>query len=175
MYVYMYVCMYICMYVCMYVYMYVCIYVCMYICMYVYMYVYMYVCMIMYYQLSRSASSATIMSQYGLSVRDHYNYQVYGAYFMFNVYCSVHRRSILIIVQLDATQSSLFIIPQVHCTCFRCQPHPSSGLHKTVTTASCIGHIFCAATSLQYGQARGSCTVPEAVVTVLCTPDDGCV
>ena len=43
---------------------------------------------------------------------------------------------------------------------------------------------FCAATSLQRGQAwprwslatldRGSCTVPEAVVTVLCTPDDGC-
>ena len=38
----------------------------------------------------------------------------------------------------------------------------------------------CAATSLQRGQASlntlegGSCTVPEAVVTVLCTPDDGC-
>jgi len=37
-----------------------------------------------------------------------------------------------------------------------------------------------AATSLQRGQASlatlegGSCTVPEAVVTVLCTPDDGC-
>jgi len=38
----------------------------------------------------------------------------------------------------------------------------------------------CAATSLQSGQASldtlegGSCTVPEAIVTVLCTPDDGC-
>ena len=30
---------------------------------------------------------------------------------------------------------------------------PSSGLHKTVTTASGIGHIFCAATSFQHGQA----------------------
>ena len=59
---------------------------------------------------------------------------------------------ILIIVQRDATQSSLFIILQVHSTCFGCQPHPSSGVHKTVTTASGTGHIFCAATSLQCGQ-----------------------
>jgi len=67
-----------------------------------------------------------------------------------------------------------------HSTCFECQPHPSSGVHKTLTTASGTGHIFRAATSLQRGQvnlatlAGGSCTVPEAVVTVLCTPDDGC-
>jgi len=62
-------------------------------------------------------------------------------------------KHILIIVQRDATQSSLFIILQVHTTCFGCQPHPSSGVHKTVTTASGTGHIFCAATSLQHGQA----------------------
>ena len=43
---------------------------------------------------------------------------------------------ILIIVQRDATKSSLFIILQIHSTCFGCQPHPSSGVHKTVTTAS---------------------------------------
>jgi len=55
-----------------------------------------------------------------------------------------------------------------------------TGVHKTVTSASGTGHIFCAATSLHRGQASlatvegGSCTVPEAVVTVLCTPDDGC-
>ena len=57
----------------------------------------------------------------------------------------------LIIVQGDATQSSLFIILQVQSTCFGCQSHPSSGVHKTVTTASGsgTGHIFCAATSLQ--------------------------
>ena len=60
--------------------------------------------------------------------------------------------SVLIIVQRDATQSSLFIILQVHSTCFGCQPHPSSGVHKTVTTASGTGHIFCAATCLQRGQ-----------------------
>jgi len=89
--------------------------------------------------------------------------------------------TILIIVQRDATQSSLFIILQVHCTCFRCQPHPSLGVHKTVTTASGTGHIFCAATCLQHGQASlvtleaGSCTkYMTSSVTVLCTPDDGC-
>ena len=54
----------------------------------------------------------------------------------FYVYGSVRRWSILIIVQGDATQSSLFIILQVHSTCFGCQLHPSSGVHKTVTTAS---------------------------------------
>ena len=88
--------------------------------------------------------------------------------------------------------SILFIILQVHSTRFGCQPHPSSGVHKTVTTAAGTGHIFFAATSLQRGHITGgqlppsnvttlkggSCTniwpVPEAVVTVLCTPDDGC-
>jgi len=40
--------------------------------------------------------------------------------------------AMLIIVQRDATKSSLFIILQVHCTCFGCQPHTSSGVHKTV-------------------------------------------
>jgi len=59
---------------------------------------------------------------------------------------------ILIIVQRDAVQSSLFIILQVHSTCFDYQPHPSSGVHKTVTTASANWSYFCAATSLQRGQ-----------------------
>ena len=76
----------------------------------------------------------------------------------FHVYGSMHHWSILIIVQLDATQNRLFIILQVHSTCFRCQPHPSSGVHKTVTAASGTGHIF----------------LCSCVVTVLCTPDDGC-
>jgi len=76
------------------------------------------------------------------------------------------------------TKQSLIL--QVYSTCFACQPHPSSGVHKTVTTAFCNGHIFCAAASLQRGQASlatlegGSWMVPEAEVTVLCTPDDGC-
>jgi len=50
---------------------------------------------------------------------------------------------------------------------------------KTVTTASGTGHIICAATSLQRGQAwplwrAVAAPVPEAVVTVWRTPDDGC-
>ena len=49
---------------------------------------------------------------------------------------------VLIRVPRDATQSSLFIILQVRSTRFGCQPHPSSGVHKTVTTASGTGHIF---------------------------------
>jgi len=87
--------------------------------------------------------------------------------------------SILIIVQRDATQSSLFVILEVRSTRFGCQPHPSSGVHKTVTTAAGTGHFFCAATSLQRGHTWSRWRevggpVPEAVVTVLCTPNDGC-
>ena len=65
---------------------------------------------------------------------------------------------VLITVQRDATQSSLFIILPVHSTCFWCQPLPSSGVHKTVTTASGSGHIFCAATAFHRGQATGGCS-----------------
>jgi len=93
-----------------------------------------------------------------------------------HIACSLRPTCILTIVQRDATQSSLFIILQVHSTSFGSQPHPSSGVHKTVTTASGTGHIFCA--RHQATLEGGSCTkerpVPEAVVTVLCTPDDGC-
>jgi len=68
------------------------------------------------------------------------------------IYGSMHRCSISVIVQQDATQSSLFIILQVHSTCFGCQTHPSSGEHKTSTTASGTVHIYCEATFLQSGQ-----------------------
>jgi len=65
----------------------------------------------------------------------------------FYVYGSMHRWSILITVQRDAKQSSLFIILQ-------------RGKDSLATLEG------------------GSCTkiwpVPEAAVTVLCTPDDGC-
>jgi len=63
--------------------------------------------------------------------------------------------TISIIVQRDAIQSSLFIILQVHSTCFGCQPQPSTGVHKTVTTASGTSHIFCVAISLQRGHVGG--------------------
>jgi hypothetical protein len=75
-----------------------------------------------------------------------------------------YKKGLLITVQRDATQSSVFIILEVHSTCFGCQLYPSLGVHKTVTTAFGTGHIFCAVASLQRGQASlatlegGSCT-----------------
>jgi hypothetical protein len=59
---------------------------------------------------------------------------------------------------------------QVHSTCFGCQPHPLSGVHKTVTTASGTGHIFCAAASSQRGHRVGvvgallTCTLQVIVI-----------
>ena len=79
--------------------------------------------------------------------------------------------SYITIVQRDTTQNSLFIILQVHSTCFLfiilqdhstcfgCQPHPSSGVHKNVAAA-----YGTTATSLQRGRTilatleGGSCT-----------------
>ena len=57
---------------------------------------------------------------------------------------------------------------------FGCQPHPSSGVHKTVTTASGTVQLPPSNVANFATMEGGSCTVPEAVVTVLCTPDDGC-
>ena len=63
------------------------------------------------------------------------------------------------------------ILLQDHTTCFGCCPHPSPGVHKTVTTASGTVHIIGAATSFHRGQwSRWN----EVVVTVLCSHDDGC-
>ena len=71
---------------------------------------------------------------------------------------------------------------QNHSTCFGCPSHPSSGVHKTVTAASGTGHSMWATAFLQCGLrprwkkvvAQILWPVPEAAVTVLCTPDDGC-
>jgi len=89
--------------------------------------------------------------------------------YLYYVYGSVHRWSILIVVQRDATQSSLFIILQVHFTCFGCQPLPSSGVHKTPSNVAKLA--WPRWTELAAQKIR---PVPEAVVTVLCTPDDRC-
>ena len=90
----------------------------------------------------------------------------------------MHRWSILIIVQRDATQSSLFIILQVHSTCFGFQQYPS-GVHKTVTTA--FGTVQLPPSNVaklawprwREVVAQKIWPVPEALVTVLCIPDDG--
>jgi len=68
---------------------------------------------------------------------------------------------------------------QNYSTCFRCLSHSSSGVHQTVTAASGTGHSVRSTTFLQRGQrplvALTLWPVPEAAVTVWCTPDDGCV
>ena len=59
---------------------------------------------------------------------------------------------------------------------FQVSQHPSSGVLKTVTTASSTGHNTGAATSLQRGLIgpRWREVAAEAAVTVFSTPDDGC-
>ena len=60
---------------------------------------------------------------------------------------------------------------------FRVSIAPSSGVHKTVIAACGTGHIIWATTFLKHGQIWPRLwkvvAVPEATVTVLCTPDDG--
>ena len=73
---------------------------------------------------------------------------------------------------------------QNYSTCFGCPSHPSSWVHKTVTAASGTGHCNSTTTFLQrglIGHVGGRFLhryvmwpVPEAAVTVLCTPDNGC-
>jgi hypothetical protein len=50
-----------------------------------------------------------------------------------------------------------FILLQGHSTCFRCLLHPSSGIHKTVITASGTGHNIRAGPYLATLDG-GSCT-----------------
>jgi len=89
------------------------------------------------------------------------------------------KSSILIIVQRAATQSSLFIILQVHSTCFGCQPHPSTGVRKTVTTASGTVQLPPSNVAKLATLEGDSCTKNMTSTggwrysTVLCTADDG--
>ena len=66
-----------------------------------------------------------------------------------------------------------YILLQSHSTCFVCPQHPSSGVLKTVTTASDTGQILVelhASNVLTWPRRR---EVPEDGVTVFSTPDDG--
>ena len=82
----------------------------------------------------------------------------------------------LIKIQPDATVSRyLFTAKSLYIV--RVSQHPSSGVLKTVTAASGTGHNTGTATSLQRGLIRSrwrEVAIPEAAVTVLNTPDDGC-
>jgi len=93
----------------------------------------------------------------------------------------VHRNSILIRSNKMQQFAGIYLLHN-HSTCFGCPSHPSSGVHKTVTAASGIGHSIWANTFIHRGHwprwrkivAEILWPVPEAAVTVLCTPDDEC-
>jgi len=78
--------------------------------------------------------------------------------------------NILITVQRDATQSSLFISLQFLSTCFGCQSYPSSRVHKTVTAAFRYWSYFVQLPPSNVAKLDlatlegGSCTIPKAVV-----------
>ena len=78
-------------------------------------------------------------------------------------------------IQPDATVCRyLFTAKSLYM--FRVSQHPSSGALKTVTAASGTGNNTGTATSLQRGPIGPrwrEVAVPEVVVTVFITPDDG--
>ena len=87
----------------------------------------------------------------------------------------------------DATISNLyFILLQDHSTWFGCHLHPSSGVHKTVVTATGTSHMFVHlphSTMAKLGLIWRCWSEVAAWTydlyqwlwtTVLCTPEDGC-
>ena len=105
----------------------------------------------------------------------------YSLFREFYIYGSVHRKSILVRSNKMQQYVGIYLL-QNYSTYFGCRSHPSSGVHKTVTAASGIGHSICATTFLQRDLwprwrkvvAQILWPVPEAAVTVLCTHDNGC-
>ena len=90
------------------------------------------------------------------------------------IHGSVRRNSILV----RCNSVKVFIYCKIFSTCFGCPSHPSSGVHKTVHAASGTATTF-----PQRGLIRPRCRkvfaqilwpVPEAALTVLCSPDDAC-
>jgi len=82
---------------------------------------------------------------------------------LYDIICSTHSCKIFVEVKRGLvyinncatrwnTKQSVYYSESSHYT-FRCQPHPLSEVHKTVTTASGTGHILCAANFFQRGQA----------------------
>jgi len=65
--------------------------------------------------------------------------QIKPIIFYFN--CSVHRNAVLIRSIMMQQYAGIYL-PQNYSTCFGCPPHPSSGVHKTVTAASGTGHCI---------------------------------
>ena len=90
----------------------------------------------------------------------------------------------LILIKYNKMQqyAGIYLL-QNHSTCFGCPSHPSSGERKTVNAVSGTGHSIWATAFLQRGLIRPLWRkvvaqilwpVPEAAVTVLCSPDNEC-
>jgi len=102
---------------------------------------------------------------------------------IFYIHGSLHRDYILIRSNEMEHYADVYLL-QNYSTCFGCLSHPSSEVYQTVTTASGTGHSVRATTFRQPGLIRPRLRkvllwhviwpVPEAVVTVWCTSDDGC-
>ena len=99
------------------------------------------------------------------------------------IWMSRNMQNIILIRSNKMQQYAGIHLLQNYSTCFGCPSHQSPGVHKTVTTASGTGHGIRVTTFLQRGLIRTRWRkvvaltlwpVPEAVVTVLCTPDDRC-
>ena len=76
--------------------------------------------------------------------------------FFFYVHESVHRESMSITVQQDAT-FTFYYISGNYSTCFGWYHHPSSGAHITVTTASGTGRTV----SAIFRCRGGAVTIPR--------------
>ena len=89
-------------------------------------------------------------------------------------------------ISLFVHGTTLFFVNMSSCNTKQSIYYSASSLYMfrvstttiTSSTQNCNYSLrYCAVTSLHRGLATlegGSCTVREAVVTVLCTPDDGC-
>ena len=82
----------------------------------------------------------------------------------------MHHNSILNQIQLDATVCSMIYFTAESLYMFRVSQHPSSGVLKTVTTASGTGHNIGTAASFQ----RGQIWPRWKEVAVLFSTHDGC-
>jgi len=98
------------------------------------------------------------------------------------IHGSLYRTSLLIRSNKMQQYAGIYLL-QNHSISFGCPSHPSSGVHKTVTTASGTGHSICATTFLQRGLIRPRwrkvvATLRNMTCTRSCsysffTPDDG--
>jgi hypothetical protein len=64
----------------------------------------------------------------------------------------------------EMQQYAVYILLQYHSTCFGCRAHPSSGVHKTVVTATGTSHMVVqlphssvAKLGLSQGELAGLC------------------